>query len=81
MPESIAKSAPLMKLANGLERKMMESATSSGVAARFSGVMLAMAYSISGLTLTQSCTTGVFDVSYHGNEAKVHMRSDRRETF
>lgn len=52
-----------MKLAEGLERKMMESATSSGVAARFKGVMVEMACPISGLTLTQSCTTAVIGVS------------------
>lgn len=60
MPASMTKSTPLMKLAEGLERKTMASPTSSGTAARFSGVMVVMACPMNGLPLTQSCTTAVF---------------------
>lgn len=65
MPASMGRSMPLMKLAEGLERKTMASATSSGVAARFSGVMVVMACPMNALPLTQSCTTAISGFSYH----------------
>jgi hypothetical protein len=39
-PASITNEIPLMKLADGLQRKTTESATSSGSAMRFNGVVL-----------------------------------------
>jgi hypothetical protein len=39
-PESITNEIPLMKLADGLQRKTAESATSSVDAMRFNGVVL-----------------------------------------
>lgn len=70
MPASMGKSTPLMKLAEGLERKMMASATSSGVAARFRGVMVVIACPMNALPLTHSCTTAVFGVSYRDRKKR-----------